>query len=111
MVLSLRPGDDRATSLRMARFDHNLPGKRRGLAGPMAQAEALGEAKCWLRELRDDEAGVAYEALNRGEVRPLVLRELSAATRPAPAALKPAGQRRDAPPGYWAAFVLIGDPG
>jgi hypothetical protein len=56
MVLSLRPGDDRATSLRMARFYHSLPGKRLGLARPMA----LGEAKCWLRKLRDDEVGVAY---------------------------------------------------
>jgi CHAT domain-containing protein len=92
MVLSLRPVDDRAASLLMVRFYHSLPGKRLGLAGPMPQAEALGEAKCWLRELRDDEAGVAYEASNHGEARPLVLGELSAATRPAPAALKPAGQ-------------------
>ena len=77
----------------------------------MPQAEAPGESKCWLRELRDGEAGVAYEALNRGEVRPLVLGELSVAARPAPAALKPAGQWRYAHPGDWAAFVLIGGRG
>jgi CHAT domain-containing protein len=35
MVLSLRPVDDRATSLLMARFYQYLRGKRLGLAGPM----------------------------------------------------------------------------
>jgi CHAT domain-containing protein len=49
LVLSLRPVDDRATSLLLARFYQNQPGKRQGLAGPMPQAEALGEAKCRLR--------------------------------------------------------------
>ena len=111
MVRGLRPVDDRATELLMTRFHQKPPGKRLGLAGPMPQAEAPGETKCGLRELRDDEAGVASKAWNRGEVRPLVVGELSAATSPASAALKTAGQRRDDHAGYWAPFVLIGDPG
>jgi CHAT domain-containing protein len=94
LVLSLWKVDDRATSLLMARFYRNLLGQR-----PMPRAEALDEAKRWLRGLSADEVGGALEALERGPVRPLVTQGGAApATRPFEH------------PYYWAAFVLIGDP-
>src|SRR5262249_14505615 len=49
LVLSLWKVDDDATALLMARFYQNLLGQRAGLAAPMAKAEALAEAKAWLR--------------------------------------------------------------
>src|SRR5262249_34274548 len=71
LVLSLWKVDDRATALLMARFYQNLLGKRPGLVKSLGTAEALDEAKRWLRGLSADEAGGAQEALDRGTVRPL----------------------------------------
>ncbi len=51
VCLSLWRVDDKATSLLMTRFYQNLLGKRPGLAKPMPKAEALHEAKQWLRSL------------------------------------------------------------
>jgi CHAT domain-containing protein len=99
LVLSLWKVDDRATSLLMARFYRNLLGKR-----PMPKAEALDEAKRWLRGLSAEEVGGELEALERGPVRPLVT-EGGAAP-----ATRPGGPRPFEHPYYWAAFVLIGDP-
>ena len=69
VVLSLWKVDDRATSLLMARFYQNLLGKRPGLSRPMPKAEALREAKQWLRNLTADEVGSELAALDRGPVR------------------------------------------
>jgi CHAT domain-containing protein len=107
MVLSLWKVDDRATSLLMARFYQNLLGQRPGLSHPLAKAESLDEAKRWLRALTDEEADAADSALDRGPLRPLVL----AGPPPGAAGPRSSAPRRYAHPNYWAAFILVGDPG
>jgi CHAT domain-containing protein len=108
LVLSLWKVDDKATSLLMARFYQNLLGKRPRLAKPLSKAEALDEAKRWLRGLSADEVGDELEALVRGPLRPLAT-TAGAPGQPSP---RPAssGPRPFEHPYYWAAFVLIGDP-
>jgi CHAT domain-containing protein len=100
LVLSLWPVDDTATALLMVRFYENLLGRRPGLDRPLARAEALREARQWLRSLTAPEvekAAASLPAVARGE-------------RERPPA--PSGQavRPYAHPHYWAAFILIGDP-
>jgi CHAT domain-containing protein len=96
LVLSLWQVDDEATALLMVRFYQNLLGKRPGLKGPLAKAEALREAKDWLRNLSAKEVKVEVERLPRGKAeRPLPLRKEA----------KPFAH-----PYYWAAFILVGDP-
>jgi CHAT domain-containing protein len=90
--------DDTATARLMERFDQNLLGQRPGLATPMPKAEALAEAKRWLRGLTageiDDEPG----RLIRGRI---------GKRQPD---RTPASIRRYEPPYYWAGFILVGDP-
>jgi CHAT domain-containing protein len=93
VALSLWSVDDNATALLMIRFYGNLLGARAGLKGPLPRAAALAEAKQWLRGLGRDEAVALVEGLG-GQARQV-----------------PRGQRPYAHPNYWAAFVLIGDPG
>ncbi len=71
VCLSLWRVDDKATSLLMARFYQNLLGKRPGLAKPMPKAEALQEAKQWLRSVTADQIDSELAAQERGRVRPL----------------------------------------
>jgi CHAT domain-containing protein/tetratricopeptide (TPR) repeat protein len=109
VCLSLWKVDDKATSLLMARFYQNLLGKRSELPKAMPTAEALQEAKRWLRSLTMDQVDSELAALERGEVRPLA-REKGAEARkeaimPNAGAVKPYDH-----PYYWAAFVLVGDP-
>jgi hypothetical protein len=106
LVLSLWRVDDRATSLLMARFFENLLGKRSELSKPMPTAEALAEAKRWLRSLTEADLGPALEALDRGSVRPLVTADESKPAAPS----RPSGPRPFEHPYYWAAFILIGAP-
>jgi tetratricopeptide (TPR) repeat protein len=109
LVLSLWRVDDKATSLLMTRFYQNLLGKRPGLSKPMPKAEALHEAKEWLRNLTEGEVGDELAALDRGEVRPLT--KLSGpADSKAASSSRPAGVRPYAHPSFWAAFILIGAP-
>ena len=49
VVLSLWNVDDAATALLMTRFYQNLLGRREGLDRPLPKAEALAQAKTWLR--------------------------------------------------------------
>jgi CHAT domain-containing protein len=100
LVLSLWKVDDRATALLMTRFYENLLGKRDGLPQPMPKAEALHEAKRWLRELRADHVEGELAALERGTKRRKGL-------APPP---KPDSPRPFEHPYYWAAFMLVGNP-
>jgi CHAT domain-containing protein len=93
--LSLWKVDDTATALLMQRFYQNLLGSRAGLAQPLPKAEALAEAKAWLRT-----QSAADDPATRSEPRP---------SRKAPSPSRPAVTRFDHPY-YWAGFILIGDP-
>jgi tetratricopeptide (TPR) repeat protein len=110
LLLSLWKVDDTATALLMSRFYQNLLGKREGLKTPLAKAEALQEAKRWLRQLRRSEvetlAGKLAEGVVRAKEVPPAQDSPQEAARPA----LPAGDRPFAHPRYWAAFILIGDP-
>jgi CHAT domain-containing protein/tetratricopeptide (TPR) repeat protein len=95
VVLSLWEVNDESTALLMQRFYENLLGRRAGLAGAMPKAEALSEAKQWLRMLTAKQLA----DLTRSNPRPARRRAAQAATR-----------RSYDHPYYWAAFILIGDP-
>jgi hypothetical protein len=106
VVLSRWKVDDTATTLLMVRFYENLLGKRKGTK-PLGRAQALDEARRWLRTLDRKRAALLAGGLERGplrgteeEVPPLAGKE--------PAL--PAGDKPFAHPAYWAAFVLVGDP-
>jgi CHAT domain-containing protein len=110
VCLSLWKVDDTATALLMQRFYANLLGRRTGLTAPLPKAEALREAKAWLRELRREELLTLIAELSGGIDRS----KGAKARQPADvaAAILP-GDDNDhpyAPPHFWAAFVLAGDP-
>jgi len=110
VCLSLWKVDDTATALLMQRFYANLLGRRPGLTGPMPKAEALREAKVWLRGLRRSEVLALIAGLSGGVERSKGAKARRSAEL---AAAVPAGGDNDrpyAPPYFWAAFVLAGDP-
>ncbi len=96
LLLSLWEVDDRATSLLMVRFYQNWLGKRDGLNAPMPKAEALHEAKEWLRTRTSQQVDAQLKEIGRGEVR---IKEG-----------KPVQAHPFEHPHYWAAFILMGDP-
>jgi CHAT domain-containing protein len=107
VCLSLWKVDDTATALLMQRFYANLLGQRPGLKKPLGKAEALAEAKEWLRNLSVEEAAKQAAALTQGVARgkgrkPLPPLPVAKGSRAAKAA-KPYAH-----PYYWAAFVLVG---
>jgi CHAT domain-containing protein len=110
VCLSLWQVDDTATALLMPRFYANLLGRRPGLTAAMPKAEALREAKAWLRGLRRAEVLTAIAELSGNAAR----LEPAQGRQPAGlAATVPAGGEDDrpySPPHFWAAFVLVGDP-
>ena len=93
----------------MQRFYANLLGRRAGLRAPMPKAEALREAKTWLRGLRRSEVPALIAEQSGGIERG----KGAKARQPAEiAATVPAGGLDDRPfepPRFWAAFVLAGD--
>jgi CHAT domain-containing protein/Tfp pilus assembly protein PilF len=108
VLLSRWKVDDNATALLMVRFYENLLGKREGLKAPLSKAEALREAKAWLRGLSRQEAEKRLTKLvdgvprgERGKVRKALPVRKEGAWKE---------ERPFAHPYYWAAFVLIGDP-
>jgi CHAT domain len=110
VCLSLWKVDDTATALLMQRFYANMLGRRPGQNDPMPKAEALREAKAWLRGLRRADVLALTAELSGGVERG----KDAIARQPAkPGALAPAGGDDDRPyasPHFWAAFVLAGDP-
>jgi tetratricopeptide (TPR) repeat protein len=101
VLVSLWKVDDTATALLMARFYQNLLGKRPGLKAPLPKAEALREAKHWLRDLTAAEVEALQNELRAGRLgaRPALERDAEVDA-----------ERPYAHPHYWAAFILIGDP-
>jgi tetratricopeptide (TPR) repeat protein len=107
LLLSLWKVDDTATALLMTRFYENLLGKREGLDKPLPKAEALRQAKRWLRTLPRAEVEKLASRLAKGELR---AREEPKGPQPLPEPVIPRGDTPFAHPRYWAAFILIGDP-
>jgi CHAT domain-containing protein len=100
VVLSLWNVDDAATALLMVRFYENLLGRRGKGKHPLPRAEALAEAKHWLRNLSAaevDHLSARLPALDR-------LETVSGPPRSAAKVSRPYEH-----PHYWAAFILIGD--
>jgi hypothetical protein len=108
VCLSLWQVDDAATALLMERFYQNLLGRREGLKGPLPKAQALAEAQSWLRTLPRAEAERRAARLAGGVARGKG-RQLGPLLPPLPAG--PPDRPPYAHPYYWAAFVLVGDPG
>jgi CHAT domain-containing protein len=109
VCLSLWKVDDKATSLLMTRFYQNLLGKRSELSKPMPKAEALHEAKHWLRKLTADQVDRELLSLDRGGVRPLAKDTAGLSTK-APRSPNTTEIHPYDHPYYWASFVLVGDP-
>jgi len=111
VCLSLWEVEDTATALLMQRFYQNLLGTRDELTAPMPKAEALAEAKRWLRNLRRTEAIELASELSSSLSRGVVAEGRAPSDVPNPAV--PEGAKDDRPydhPYFWAAFILAGDP-
>jgi CHAT domain-containing protein len=108
LVLSLWQVDDDATALLMTRLYEDLLGKRPGLKAALPRAEALREARAWLRGLPRAQAEALAAQLSGGELRGSVgpLKPVE----PVPAAADKAEERPYAHPYYWSGFILLGDP-
>jgi CHAT domain-containing protein len=89
----------------MARFYENWLGQRKELKEPLPKAEALRQAKNWLRTLPRGERDHLAANLVKGELRGTVV--------PGKPVVQLPKEQTDMPyahPRYWAAFILLGDP-
>ncbi len=110
VCLSLWKVDDTATALLMQRFYANLLGRRADFSAPLPKAEALREAKAWLRNLSRAEVLSLVAQMSGGLDRSKGIKGRQSADA---ATLVPIGKDNDRPyahPHFWAAFVLTGDP-
>jgi hypothetical protein len=96
LLVSLWEVDDRATSLLVTRFYQNWLAKRPGTTAPLSKAEALRDAKLWLRGLTGAEAERELDRISRGALQ----------SRPG----RPATSHPFEHPHDWAGFILMGDP-
>jgi len=110
VCLSLWKVDDAATALLMDRFYRNLLGKRDGLDKPMGKADALHEAKLWLRNLSSDDATQRLATISKGVSRGGGAKAIEIAIPKSADAKPEAAKKPFDHPKYWAAFILIGDP-
>jgi hypothetical protein len=110
VCLSLWKVDDAATALLMDRFYQNLLGKREGLTQALPKAEALAEAKSWLRNLTVDQVAERTAVLTQGVARGKDQPALKIVTPEKPKGESGNGAKPFAHPRYWAAFILIGSP-
>ena len=119
-MLSLWKVDDTATALLMTRFYENLlgvfkesrelPNRSYGSGEAMPKAEALREAKVWLRNLPRSEAERACQTIGLDELHvPRGGPALPPGEKVTATASGPAVDRPYSHPFYWAAFILIGD--
>lgn len=109
VCLSLWKVDDTATALLMHRFYQNLLGSRGELTAPLKKADALAEAKRWLRQLSHQEAQQILAEWKKELV------SVNPAVRGADLTVggKSSEAQSDHPfahPRFWSAFVLIGAP-
>jgi CHAT domain-containing protein len=102
LVLSLWQVDDTATALLMTRFYENLLGTLDKTVKPMPKADALAEAKRWLRSLSPDDVRVLTKDLESRGTRGRVESRDGAAD--------PKAVHTYEHPYYWSGFILIGDP-
>jgi CHAT domain-containing protein/tetratricopeptide (TPR) repeat protein len=112
VVLSRWPASDTATALLMVRFYENLlaPPSRKDLKKPLGRAEALAEAKQWLRQLKRSEAQELVAKLSAGKLSDTVARLGIATLNVKEVPKLPQREHPYAHPFFWATFVLIGDP-
>jgi len=104
LIVSQWPVSDAATSLLMVRFYENwLTARQEPGARRLTKAEALRDAKDWLRNLSRQEVEARIAKL------PETARGLKLEAAGAPARTD-ASEKPFADPYYWSAFILIGDP-
>lgn len=100
LVVSLWQVDDTATALLMARFYENLLGTPDGTIKSLPRAEALAEAKRWLRGLGSDEVRQLTKHLPTRGTRGRIER------KPAEGAV---AVRTYEHPYFWSGFILVGE--
>jgi len=76
----------------------------------LPKAEALAEAKGWLRGLTRDEVAKLAASRSGGEARSKGAEKRKEAAPALNVTAGPGDDHPNAHPYYWAAFVLVGDP-